>query len=218
LIPKEKDSVADISPILMTERKSALEGHNTAGLFGAQGDGQPGVTLAERRELSIVHVAGNPDNKTFTKAVKTACACALPLDPGMVSQAGNLSLVWLAADRWMAVSSEPAPGVLEDALRKTCQNSAAVIDASHASTVLRISGKQARSVLMKGAPLDFHDRVFIPERAATTIISQCTVVLVCIGQDTFDLYVSRSFALHIWQWLTGAAAEFGYEISDTFSG
>ncbi len=202
----------------ITERRSALESHYTAGTFGAECNGHPGVMLAVRRNLSIVHVAGKPDDQTFINAIKSACGCDIPFEPGSVSVAGSLSLIWLAADRWMAVSAEPDPGILEATLRRACDDTVAVIDASHASTVLRLSGPQARTVLMKGAPLDFHARTFTPGRVATTMISQCTVTLVCIDQDTFDLYVFRSFAQHMWEWLRDASEEFGYEVSDILSG
>ena len=200
------------------ERKSALDEIYTTGVYGAETAGSPGVCLAERRPLSIVHIAGKSDDPTFAAGVKTACGCDLPLDGGGVATAGDLSLIWLAPTRWLAVAPDRGPGVLEASLRDSCGDAGAIIDVSHGRTVIRISGRHARTLLMKGAPLDFHPKVFTPGRAATSTISQCGVVLTCVDEDIFDLYVFRAFGRHMWEWVTDAAGEYGYEVNSPVSG
>jgi sarcosine oxidase subunit gamma len=197
----------------IVERRSALAGHFSEGVFGAAVDAGPGVQLAERRPLSIVHVAGKADNADFASGVEKACGCALPVESGTVASSGDLSLIWLAPTRWLAVAPDRGAGVLEASLRDACGDSGAIIDVSHGRTVIRISGPHARTVLMKGAPLDFHSSAFKPGHAATSTISQCGVVLSCVGEDAFDLYVFRAFGQHMWEWVTDAAGEFGYEVS-----
>lgn len=201
----------------LVERRSALTETYVAGSFGADVAGGPGVTLAERRPLTIVHVAGKADDKAFADGVKKACGCALPTEPGTINSSGDLSLIWVAPTRWLAVAPDRGPGVLEAALRDACGDSGAVIDVSHGRTVIRISGANARNVLMKGAPLDFHASVFTPGRSASSTISQCGVLLTCVGDDAFDLYVFRGFGQHMWEWVCDAANEYGYAVSDVIS-
>jgi heterotetrameric sarcosine oxidase gamma subunit len=196
----------------LTERVSALAAIYETGTFGATVDGGPSVAFSERRPLSIVHVAGKPDDKAFSDGVKTACGCDLPTTPGDIATSGDLSLVWLAPERWLAVCPNRGSGVLEAAFRDACGDSGAIIDVSHGRTVIRLSGANARTVLMKGAPLDFHKKVFTPGRAAQSAISQCGTLITCPAEDTFDVYVFRAFGQHMWEWLTDAAGEFGYSV------
>lgn len=201
----------------LAERRSALGAVYETGTFGAEVAGKPGVTLAERRPLSIVHIAGKTEDKSFVEGVGKACGCALPTEPCTVSSSGDLSIAWLSPTRWLVVAPERGPGVLEKSLREACGDSGAVIDVSHGRTVIRISGPNARQVLMKGAPLDFHRKVFTPGKTAQSAISQCGVVLVCVAEDAFDLYVFRGFGQHMWEWVCDAANEYGYVVSDVIS-
>lgn len=201
----------------LTERVSALAAIYETGTFGADNDGGPSVTLSERRPLSIVHVAGDAADTIFAEGVKKACGCDLPVEPGSIATSGDLSLIWLAPARWLAVAPERGPGVLETSLRDACGGNAAIIDVSHGRTVIRLSGDNARTVLMKGAPLDFHKSVFTPGRAAQSAISQCGTLITCPSEDTFDVYVFRAFGQHMWEWLSDAAGEFGYVVGNPVS-
>ncbi len=202
----------------LVERRSALAESYVVGSHGADVAGGPGVTLTERRPLTIVHVAGKVDDTAFTNGVRTACGCDLPMEPGTVASSGDLSLAWLSPTRWLAVAPDRGPGVLEASLRDACGDNGAIIDVSHGRTVVRISGPNARNVLMKGAPLDFHRNVFTPGRVAQSAISQCGVVLVCVADDAFDLYVFRGFGQHMWEWVSDASAEYGYTVAECLAG
>lgn len=201
----------------LVERRSALAESYVVGSHGVEAAGGPGVTLAERRPLTIVHVAGNADDEAFSDGVKKACGCALPTESGTVASSGDLSLIWVAPTRWLAVAPDRGPGVLEKSLREACGDSGAIIDVSHGRTVIRVSGPDARKVLMKGAPLDFHGSVFTPGKSASSAISQCGVLLVCVADDAFDLYVFRGFGQHMWEWVCDAATEYGYAVTEVIS-
>lgn len=201
----------------LIERASALTAIYEPGTFGADVSDGPSVTLHERRPLSIVHIAGRSNDAAFSSGVKKACGCDLPVEPGSINVSGDLSIIWLAPTRWLVVSPDQGAGVLETSLRDACGDSGAIIDVSHGRTVIRLSGENARTVLMKGAPLDFHKKVFTPGRAAQSAISQCGAVITCPAKDTFDVYVFRAFGQHIWEWLIDAAGEFGYIVEDPVS-
>lgn len=196
------------------ERLSALAAVYRTGTFGAETPDGPGITLAERRPLTLVHVAGKADKTSFADGVRQATGAALPTEPNTVAQAGEVSLVWLAPERWLVVAPDQGAHVMEEKLRAACGDEAAIIDVSHGRTVIRIAGRKARTLLAKGAPLDFHDKVFTPGQCAQSAIAQCSVLLVCVGDDAFDLYVFRGFGQHMWEWATDAATEFGYVVTD----
>ena len=176
-----------------------------------------GVVLAERSPLSIVHISGKPNDLTFVGGVKKVCGCVLPQTSGTFLSSGKLSLIWIAPARWLVVTHDMGPNVLENRLRDNCGEFASVTDVSHGRTVIRISGENSRQVLMKGAPLDFHPKIFKRGQSASTSISQCGVLLTCLDDNEFDLYVLRGFGQHMWEWVCDAATEYGYKVAPIIS-
>ncbi len=195
------------------ERRSALADVYTVGATGGQA-GDPGVTFAERRPLSIVHAAGRSDDKAFADGIKGATGCTLPTEAGAFAKSGNDTVIWLAPTRWLCVSPDQGPGVLEGALRVSCGDAGAIIDVSHGRTVMRVSGPKARDVLMKGPPVDLHASVFKPGSAVQSNMAHCGVLIACVEDDVFDVYCFRAFGQHMFEWLQEAALEYGYRIAD----
>jgi sarcosine oxidase subunit gamma len=78
---------------------------------------------------------------------------------------------------------------------------------------LRISGPHTRELLAKGCSLDLHPRVFRTGHCAQTSLAHVGVLLhLPDAGGGIDLYCSRSYAQHLWHWLSEAAGEFGYEV------
>jgi sarcosine oxidase subunit gamma len=88
----------------------------------------------------------------------------------------------------------------------------AVTSLSHSRTRIVIEGACARDVLRKGIPLDFDHDVFRIDQAALTGLHHTPILIHRAGADRYELYAMRSFALSVWEWLTDAALEFGYDI------
>lgn len=199
------------------ERHSALAGVHVVGTIG--GALGAGVILAERRQLGMVHLAGNANCPVFSTGVKTATSCELPTDANSfsISRSDGRAVIWLAPTRWLCVSPGHRPGIPVDALRAACGESVAVVDVSHGRTVIRISGPKARETLLKGPPIDLHPSVFGPGSAVQSIMAHCGVLLTCVDEDTFDIYCFRAFGQHLWEWLVEASLEFGYQVADIVS-
>lgn len=198
------------------ERRSALADVYSVGETGGA-PGTPGVTLSERRPLSIVHAAGDPSDAAFADGVKSATGCALPTEANTFSRSGNDMVIWLAPTRFLCVSPEQGQGVLEGALRVACGDAGAIIDVSHGRTVTRVSGPNARDMLIKGPPIDLHPSVFKPGSAAQSNMAHCGVLLVCVEDQVFDLFCFRAFGQHMWEWLCEASIEFGYSVGEIIS-
>jgi len=88
----------------------------------------------------------------------------------------------------------------------------AVTSLSHSRTHIVIEGACARDVLRKGIPLDFDPDVFRIDQAALTGLHHTPILIHRAAPDRYELYAMRSFALSVWEWLTDAALEFGYDI------
>jgi methylglutamate dehydrogenase subunit D len=79
---------------------------------------------------------------------------------------------------------------------------------SSSRTRIEISGAPARDVLSKCAAIDFHPKEFKAESFVMTGIHHVPVLIHCVSAETFHLYVMRTFALSIWDFVTDAALEF----------
>ena len=198
----------------MPDRHSALAPALRPGTFGATPDGGPGVTLAERRGLAHVHLAGRPTGVRFLDAARSALALGLPTEPNTVARSDRFTVFWLAPTRWLVESASlPAPD-LESRLRGRIAGLGAVTPATGGRTVVRLAGPAARRLLAKGVPLDLHPSAFPPGTCAQTALAGAAVLLHALLPDgaAFDLYLPRSYALHLFEWLEDAAPEFGCRI------
>lgn len=195
------------------KRRSALDGVCAPGDAGANVTDNSSVTLAERRDLTMLQIAaiGNADAVLTTAA---GAGLVLPAAPNTTASRNGVTALWLGPGRWLAVTSQAEPAALGRRLDEAVAGRAAVFDVSHARTVIRVSGPAARALLAKGCRLDLHPRVFCAGACAQTNIGHFTVLLHGVDdRPTVDLYVARSYAASFWEWLAEAAAEFGCRVA-----
>jgi sarcosine oxidase subunit gamma len=88
----------------------------------------------------------------------------------------------------------------------------AVTTLSHSRTCVFIDGPGAREVLETGIALDLHPEVFRPNCFALTGLHHTPILLHRSGENRYELYAMRTFALWIWERLCDAALPFGYDI------
>ncbi|MGE8942022.1 sarcosine oxidase subunit gamma [Leptospira interrogans] len=86
---------------------------------------------------------------------------------------------------------------------------AVCLDMTDAWAGLRIGGSNAAALLAKGTAIDLDPRVFQTRRCATASFAQLRTVLwrPSEGSD-YELFVGRSYALSLWEWLVDAFAEY----------
>jgi sarcosine oxidase subunit gamma len=199
----------------MVDRLSALAAVYRAGRFGAAGP-SPGLTIAERRPLSLVEVAADP---AAIEAVCAGIAAAVGSVPSVSANAAIASaaalILWIGPGQWLVVEPERAGRDLEDLLRRAVAGSAAaVVDVGQGRTVLRLAGPRVRELLAKGTSIDLHPRAFPAGRCAQGMLGHVRALMHAVDASTVDLYIARSFALTFWEWLTESAAEFGYSVGE----
>ncbi|MBT6094842.1 MAG: sarcosine oxidase subunit gamma [Rhodospirillaceae bacterium] len=187
--------------------RSAIAEQLVPGHFGV--DGNPGVSISEVRERTLVHLSGNP---AIAEGVKSATGLDLPLQAGGVSITGDQRLCWLGPDQWL-LKTAPAPfGEWERKLASAAP-AGAYNDVTHGRTTLRLTGPNARDVLAKGCPLDLHTQAFSPGQCAQSLLGHLSVLLDGIDEDTIDVTLTRSYGGDLFEWVSEAALEYGYVIS-----
>lgn len=193
----------------MADAISALQHVWDAGRFGREADA-PGVTLGQRRGLVIAQLCHWPDRtNAFATMVADLLALRVPA-ANRASVSDTVSLLSVGPETYWAVaaSSEPLAGLRA----RLDSDTGTVAELSCARCALRVSGPATRQVLAKGLPIDLHPRAMPVDAVASSAVHGIGVVVHRSAEDTFDLYLLRSFAVSFWEWLTDAAAEFGYSV------
>ena len=194
----------------LPRRVSALEGALESYLPDGVGP-KAALVFRERRDLALVHLQAAP-GEGLSARVAERLGPALP-GVNKASAGGGRTVLGLAPDGWLVVDAQTPAESLVAELRAAAGPAAAVVDLSHARSVLGMAGAAARTVLGRLCPLDLDPSVF---GAGDCFQSNFEghVVLVHARDDwpSFDLYVARSHALSFWERLAAAARPFGYRV------
>ncbi len=202
-------------------RKSALEAHYSEGAVAVPQGAEAGVRLAERRDLAVVQLDLREGDAEGRKAAGVLLGLELPTTPGgtAVNASGGGVALWTGPGRWLlclpAGEGKANVAALAEALAGRHH---AVIDLTQARTVVRAGGPRLRDLLSKGVPIDLHSRVFPVGACAVTSLAHVTGTLHHVEDGVIDLFVMRSFGLHLWEWLHEAGEEYGLEILPVITG
>ncbi|GAB4352425.1 MAG: sarcosine oxidase subunit gamma [Kiloniellaceae bacterium] len=192
----------------MSDAISPLKGHAEP---RTAGQGAPGVTLTERKLVSLVQIAAWPDTAEPVEGiVASLLGCAPPQRRDGSSGGPEGAILALGAGRLLAENRDPR--LAEHLAGQIGPDLGAVTDLSHARIAIRVSGPRAAWVLAKGLAVDLHPSAFPPLKVAQAAIHEVGVIVRRLSPESFDLYVYRGFALSFWHWLTEAAEETGYRV------
>jgi heterotetrameric sarcosine oxidase gamma subunit len=175
-------------------RVSPLRDVAVQGRFGAD-TGKPGVEFRVRHPLSIVAVIARMEQgETVSSAL------------------GKYNALWAGPDQYFVLAEGRGEGALYRELKSALAGLASVTDQSHGRVIIRISGPRARNVLAKGSAVDLYPDEFPAGKSALTQMAHVGVHLTRVDEDAFDISVFRGFAESFWEWITGQAEEFGYQV------
>lgn len=170
------------------------------------------VQLQAIAPLSMVQINGAVDPDALQQMLSSFRFEQQPAPLKCVSSA-QVRLLWNGPGRFLAASEVLEPGALLDSLRAAFDaDKLSCVDLSHANCVLCLSGPGAQEVLAKGCALDIESTAV--QSCMPTAIGRFDVLLHCLAEDTFHLYVARSLAESFARWLLRAAAEFGILVTD----
>ena len=193
-------------------RLSALNGVVEPGNYGRKSAGGPGITLRERPNLSIIQVAAYADTAEKAGIVIQGLVGAFPpVEPNQSFMVESTQICWIGPHKWWLIETDQRHRA--DSIASQLGHGAAVTTQGHGRSCIRLSGPNARDLLPKGCTLDFHHSRFSAGRCAQTNLGHINTLINCIDDEPiFDLFVSRSYAVSFWEWITDAAGEFGYRV------
>jgi len=174
----------------MLDRRSALA---TAHPFA-----WAALTLGEARDFTLTQVAGFGNFGADLAAI----AGALPETNDQVVESNGRTIFRTGPQAFWFVGPE------KDDLAALLSGKAVVTPLSSSRSRISIEGCAARDVLRKGIPIDLHESVFTPGKFAMTGLHHTPILLHCTGENRFELYAMRTFAMNVWEWLEDAAKEY----------
>lgn len=163
-----------------------------AGHFGAT-DGDTSLTLTAPPEGTILLLMQSGDGEMANVLTPFGAFDLRPLAPG----------------QHLAIADEPAtPSKIAD-ITAALAGKADVVDQSAARVRFIIEGASVRDTLAKGVAVDLHPDVFGPGHAVTTLCGHLGVHLTCTQRDCFEIIVTRSYAVALWESIIEMGLEYG---------
>lgn len=175
------------------------------------GPSDAGVTLTEIPFQTRLVLRGLPSDKKFVSAVKKALGVEPPTQPGTVAGSETARILWTSPNEWMVYSDDT--GLAATLTKAVSVLHAAVTDVTEHYTLIRLSGRHARDVMIKGCAIDLHPREFGPGQCVQSHIGRITALFdQTDATPTYDILVRASFAEYLWMYLEDAGLEFGVRI------
>lgn len=168
------------------------------------------IDMRERDDVGMIDLRGKADDKAFMKNAAGVLAMELPASPRTSVKKAGVNILWLSIDQWLITTPLKSHDKILSALtKKLAKNHSLVCDMSDARSIIRLSGEKSREVLIKGSSFDATLPEFKPGAVRRMLFAEVAALshFVDNNPDVIDLYVFRSYADYVWQWLLQTAHE-----------
>ena len=169
-------------------------------------------SMKEKTPVAKINLRGNIENKEFSSKVGKILGMTLPNESCSTSNKEKITSLWLGPNEWLLVSNNEMPKetnvyeleqILFDNISKT--NLGAITNVTDHFTIFKLSGTNIFEVLSKGCPFNFDSDNFGNNKVVQTILNHVDVTIHRRSGNDVDLYVRRSFAGYLWDWLKDSA-------------
>jgi sarcosine oxidase subunit alpha len=140
-------------------------------------------------------------------AIGLSLGVLLPTVPCRSVITRDRAALWLGPDEWLIVAPEGASELAAQATTAAASHPASIVDVSHRSRTLEITGQHAAWCLNAFCALDLDMSAFPVGMCTRTRLGQAEVVLWRIAPEVFHLDIVRSFVPYAWACLEEARLE-----------
>ncbi len=156
----------------------------------------PGFDLSQMEGRSIVRLRVEP-------AAAEAASQALDLPQQALQwRSGDPAAHWLGPDQWLLTSdTTPAKDIISDIDSALSNQLHAATDVSSQMVCFALRGPAARTILAMGCGIDMHISAFNKGQCTQTNFANVQLFIVVVEGDSFDLYLDRSHARYLSNWL-----------------
>ena len=197
----------------MADRLSAI----ALGLAAGGRDGAAGgraVKLTELRGWHLTQLAAFAGRDAALAECLRERLKLTSLPPPGVSLAVGPSLLFHTAPRqYWVVTSDAAIDAAWATVLAPSDGTATPL--SHARVRLALEGQSARTVLEKGISADLRPESFRVGDFLQAGLHHTGILVHRAAESRYELYLPRSFAATLWEWLTDAARPTGYEVGQS---
>ncbi len=149
---------------------------------------------------------------TVASSIEQAISSRLPATVGHIERSKSLAILALGPDHWLLrvsrYSEQEQYVRLEHAIGSSHGMVTVVSDAYISYT---IAGEEAVDVLAQGCPLDFDPTIFPVGTCAASVLARGDVLLIR-NPARFELFVDRTHASYVWNWLRAAGGSEALQI------
>lgn len=173
-----------------------------------EGGASLGPSLAEaplRGMIALRTDLGHPDVEA---ALMNAIGLRAPARRKAVID-GDRGALWMAPDELLIMTPVAEVAARMALIDQTLgSHRRLLVDLSDARAIFRLSGRGAREVLAKGAPVDLHPESFHVGDLRRTRLSTVAAALyqTSAAPETFEVLCFRSHAPAVWRWLAASSA------------
>jgi len=169
-------------------------------------------SMEEKSRIGKINLRGNLNNKEFSSKIEKILGMILPKESCGTSTKEKITSLWLGPNEWLIVSNDELTKetntyeleyVLFDNISKN--NLGAVTNVTDQFTKFALSGSNIFKILSKSCPFDFDSDNFGDNKVVQTVLNHIDVTIHRKNTSNVDLYVRRSFANHLWNWLKDSA-------------
>ena len=115
---------------------------------------------------------------------------------------------WLGPDQWLLTSDTKSSGGIIRHIDQTLSDQLhAATDLSAHNVCFALRGRAARTVLAMGCGIDMHPDAFVPGQCVRTHFANVLLLIVAVEDNHFNLYVERSHARYLSDWLAKAGED-----------
>ena len=165
-------------------------------------------SMEEKTPIGKINLRGNIENKDLVSKVGKILGIILPKEACSTSTKEKITSLWLGPNEWLIVSNEKMSketntyeleNVLYENISKT--NLGSVTNVTDHFTIFSLSGSNIIKTLSKSSPFNFESDSFSNNKVVQTVLNHIDVTIHKKDENNIDLYVRRSFAKHLWNWL-----------------
>jgi len=170
-------------------------------------------SMKEKSPIAKINLRGNPENKEFVSKIGKILGMILPKESCETSTKEKITSLWLGPNEWLIVSNDiisketniyELENILFDSISKT--NLGSVTNVTDQFTIFNLSGFNTFKILSKSCPFNFESNNFGDNKVVQTILNHIDVTVHKKNNEDVDLYVRRSFADHLWNWLKDSSS------------
>lgn len=188
----------------MLEPQSPLSTKLVPGTFGAKG--MDSVMLGTRPIITLTQIAGWRNFEEAAKPVLRATGLSGVGTHRLAQASGEVTAWRVAPDRMLLEGAEDLSTYASDDL--------AVLDLSHARTVITLSGIGSRDLLSNVVALDMRPTAFPKGHFLQTSIHHVAALIHCTDEQSFDMLVPGTWVESVWDFLFDNALPFGLTVKE----